>query len=273
MKSFERKSLFKKVEAKTYFSSYMSQLPKNFKLKGVCPNCSQIFIFTPLEKVVYYFDQDPRCNCPYCGHFNEYPSFFKENNQNSIYIEFDTEIKCGCGVTYALYGVGAYCPNCVVFNSRHLLTKGLERVRSKLNMSTFSKEDEQELIINCLSNIVSLFDGFGRTTVKASGGSDDTINKISFQNLVGARNNIKRVFDYDLASGLNDNEWNFICTCFQKRHLFQHTLGVVDKKYIDITKDYSIPVGRKIKITKDEIFKLTYFLEKIGLKLFANIAS
>jgi len=118
-----------------------------------------------------------------------------------------------------------------------------------------------------LETAVSTFDGFGRAYCKAhaaQSANPDQARNISFQNLAKARTTFQSVLSQDIAQGLTIEEWEFVLRCFQKRHLFAHKMGIVDDAYLKMTADPGAIVGRKIKVTPDEIRKLISLLIRIG---------
>ena len=139
------------------------------------------------------------------------------------------------------YGVFAFCPDCGLHNSLQILSKNLELAVKMLDMAATAEADlASRLIENALEDCVSAFDGFGREVcrVHARKSTDPAkAEKISFQNLEGARQNLSVLFNIDLAAGLASDEWKAAVQGFQKRHLFAHKMGVVDEEYIRRTGD------------------------------------
>ena len=132
----------------------------------------------------------------------------------------ETEVVCNqCGLRYAVYGVFAFCPDCGTHNSLQILRKNLELVEKQLALAEQVDDSDlaEHLVADALENIVSAFDAFGRETCgvhasrspTAAGGAG-----ISFQNLGRARDQVQQHFGYDLAAGVDQNEWVFACRCF-----------------------------------------------------------
>lgn len=92
----------------------------------------------------------------------------------------------------------------------------------------------------------------------------DLAESISFQNLIKAREKVLAAFGHDLASCLTKDGWTFVCRCFQKRHLLAHRMGVVDEQYVQVARDATVAVGRKIDVKPDEVLRLVETLKKIG---------
>ncbi|MEW5869073.1 MAG: hypothetical protein AB1894_07355 [Chloroflexota bacterium] len=184
--------------------------------------------------------------------------------------QLETKVTCDvCTLEYAIYGLFAFCPDCGTHNSPQILKKNLELVIKLLALADEEHEPELAglLIVNALETAVSTFDGFGRSYCEAHAdqiANPDQARNISFQNLAKARTTFQAIFSKDIAQSLTDEEWNFALGCFQKRHLFAHKMGIVDDAYLKMTADPGAIVGRKIKVTLDEIRKLISLLIRIG---------
>jgi hypothetical protein len=148
--------------------------------------------------------------------------------------QLETEVVCEqCALRYMIYGVFSYCPDCREYNSLQIFDKNLELVLKMLDMAS-SAEGEllKRVIENALEDCVSAFDGFGREIcrVHAKTSSEPTkAGKVSFQNLDGAKHNFNGLFNFNLSSGVTDEEWKAAIRSFQKRHLLCHNMGVVDE--------------------------------------------
>lgn len=183
--------------------------------------------------------------------------------------QLETEVVCGqCTLRYAVYGVFGFCPDCGLHNSLHILEKSLEIVMKLLDLAvTLDATLSEKLIENALEDCISTFDGFGReicrlNAVKAT--NSTKAEKISFQNLEGAKQNIKDVFNVDIGVGVTIDEWKTAILSFQKRHLLSHKAGVVDDEYIRKTGDTKQKVGRKVTIYPEEIQEIIRIVRKLA---------
>jgi len=183
--------------------------------------------------------------------------------------QLETKVTCNvCALEYAIYGLFAFCPDCGMHNSPQILKKNLELVAKLLTLADGEQESELAdlLIVKALETAVSTFDGFGRAYCEAHADqvtNPDQARNISFQNLAKARTTFQTVFSKDIAQSLTEEEWAFVRLCFQKRHLFAHKMGIVDDAYVRFTAPEAV-IGRKVKVARDEIYKLTTLLERMG---------
>lgn len=183
--------------------------------------------------------------------------------------QLETEVVCEqCALRYMIYGVFGFCPDCGVHNSLQILKTNLQLVEKMLAVAeTQEQAVARSLIENGLEDCVSAFDGFGREIcrVHAKASTDPAkVEKVSFQNLEGANQNVKELFKANLAAGLTGDEWKAAVQGFQKRHLLSHTMGVVDAEYVRKSGDTQAVVGRKVGIDVGEVRALGQIMGKLG---------
>lgn len=243
------------------------------------------------------------CHCPYCGHADDHQKFWTReqikylksvavNRASEALIrdlkasdwkvtgrphpihyyrekKLETEVVCDrCTLRYGIYGVFGFCPDCGVHNSLQILNKNLELAEKEIALgATLEGDLADHLVADALENAVSAFDGFGRERLRihsVSLSEPAKVANISFQNLPTARRNVQKLLGFDLAAAVESEEWGFVHQCFQKRHLLAHKMAVVDKGYLQATKDPQAVIGRKISIEPEEVTALTSLLRKLG---------
>ena len=189
--------------------------------------------------------------------------------------QLETEVVCAnCTLRYSVYGVFAFCPDCGRHNSLQILDKNLEVIRKMLDLTKGVEEAlAGKLIENALEDCVSAFDGFGRELCRVH--ADRARNparaeKISFQNLEGARAGVLDLFGIDLSAGVVAEEWRAAVMAFQKRHLVVHKFGVVDQEYLSKTGDTCAVVGRKISIDTDDVKELAKIINTLAPRIWGN---
>jgi hypothetical protein len=183
--------------------------------------------------------------------------------------QLETEVVCDqCTLRYMIYGVFGFCPDCGVHNSLQILKTNLQLVEKMLAVAESQEQAiAQRLIENSLEDCVSAFDGFGReicrvhTKVSTDPEKED---KISFQNLESAKQNMSTLFKLDIAADLTGDEWKAAVRGFQKRHLLSHKMGVVDDEYVRKSGDARAVVGRKVSVHSDEVRTLVQIIGKLG---------
>ena len=186
--------------------------------------------------------------------------YYREKN-------LETLVVCDkCTLRFAIYGVFGWCPDCGEHNSLQILSKNLELARKELSLAnSVEAELAEHLVGDALENVVSAFDGFGREICSQKA------TDIRFQNMVGARRRVQEAFGFDFADQLSTDSWISICRIFQKRHLLSHKMGVIDDEYVQKANDPGAVVGRRIRITKEEVSLAISLVETLGQRLFKGL--
>lgn len=190
--------------------------------------------------------------------------------------QLETEVVCAnCTLRYSVYGLFAFCPDCGQHNSLQILDKNLEVVGKMLELATTAQNALAErLIENALEDCVSAFDGFGRELCRIHANRASNLakaDKMSFQNLDGAKAGYFDLFGIDLSASVTAEDWCAAVRAFQKRHLIAHKLGVVDQDYIARSGDSHAIVGRKIGVDAEEVQALATIIRKLAPCMLANL--
>lgn len=184
--------------------------------------------------------------------------------------DLETKLVCvNCTLSYAVYGVFAFCPDCREHNSLQIYLANLDVVTKLLAMiATVDKDIKEALVESCLGKVVSAFDGYGRELcgIYASKALDPVkAAKVSFQSVQQARTHVQTHFGFDLAASLSASEWQDIIRLFQKRHLFAHKAGEIDDDYIAKANDRFAIKGHKVTLSHDEIVTLIDQVKRLGV--------
>ena len=183
--------------------------------------------------------------------------------------QLETEVVCTrCTLRYSVYGVFAFCPDCGQHNSIQILDKSLEVIGKILEMATRAEKVLAErLIENALEDCVSTFDGFGRELCRIHANKARTpakAEKMTFQNLEGARTGFLDLFGVDFSTAVESAEWRAAVMAFQKRHVIAHKLGVIDQDYVTKSGHTRAVVGRKIVVDDGEVKELVRIIKKLA---------
>jgi hypothetical protein len=181
--------------------------------------------------------------------------------------QLETEVTCDrCTLRYAIYGVFGWCPDCGVHNSLQILGTNLELAKKELALAASAEREMADYLVgDALENVVSAFDAFGREICSQKGAD------IRFQNLSGARRRVQEAFGFDFADGLGSDTWESACRFFQKRHLLAHKMGVIDEEYVQKAHDPAAAVGRKVRVSPEEVAAAACIVETLGRRLFAGV--
>lgn len=206
-----------------------------------CPECNSSF-WARLPEKRYSYDGSIFITCPTtCGALYPIDSFSPVVTSKTVKTYDITTICKSDGTEFSVNGAVCRCPVCGVENSREVMRNLLNSIRGKCERVTTREE-----LIDMLNQVVSTFDGVmrrcniivvqNREKYKDERYKNNQHPKVnSFQNLTAARD--KLVPDFDMALYVSD--WPVLVRTFQKRHLFAHSLGVVDSAYLNKTNDPS----------------------------------
>lgn len=184
--------------------------------------------------------------------------------------KLETDIVCtNCTLRYAIYGVFAFCPDCGTHNSLQILKKNLELAEKELVLAAEMESPEMQdyLIGDALENAVAAFDGFGRELARVNSArafDPHQAECVSFQNIHRADNQLHELFGVRLTAAVDAECWRMLIRCFQKRHLLSHRMGVVDETYMTATNDPEAVLGRKIRISAEEVKGLVQAVLVLG---------
>jgi hypothetical protein len=247
-------------------------------LAAQCPGCERTFaVFIASSSL----RGSTTLGCPYvCGE-TVGSAFSAFHLREGAPEPFPTCRECNCGSRYAFSGVIGMCPVCAHHDSRTYFLRGLQRLLDRLKQApAVNLPDETRAVLN---DAVALFDGYGRATVRAWSGGLASGERISFQNLEGARTNLMAVrhesghpghtWTFDLAAAVDEADWAHAKRCFQKRHLLAHKLGVVDQDYLRKADDPHAVLGAPVQVAPEEVQRLLPILAELGKRLYGFYVS
>ena len=188
---------------------------------------------------------------------------------------FEKTIKCDkCHGQFAVVGSAFFYPFCGVNNIEEMFKDSINNIELKLLQinkikNIFIEEglkDQAEIISiqiieSSICSIVSTFQAYAEKHFKKHP-SDYKIRKNMFQNLYKGSKAFKQIYGFTYADILGDNKLNRLNALFNKRHLLEHKLGIVDKFYILKTEDKSQKIGQRIVIKKSDVL---FMIESIKI--------
>ena len=143
-----------------------------------------------------------------------------------------------------------------------LMVEDITRRKSLLGKRVAAKELE-----NSLEDAVSIFEASTRAIVRRAfierGETTEQVDayfkKIgnSFQSIERTRSQLNELFGLDLGAEI---KWESVSSSFEKRHPVTHNLGVIDRKYLERTREVERE-GREVRISTEEIQNLLAHIE------------
>jgi hypothetical protein len=85
----------------------------------------------------------------------------------------------------------------------------------------------------------------------------------AFQNLDVGNKLWAEILDVDCTDWLNESEYSRLNILFQRRHLLQHTEGIVDEKYLLKSSDTKYKVGQRIVVKESDVLELLDYIKTL----------
>jgi hypothetical protein len=256
--------------------------PDRIGMRIRCPTChAESWVKLSEERYGY---REITLSCPTaCGTWGPAAIFSPTPQAKDTAGHFDIDYTCrGDGAESMSNGALFRCPVCAIENPRRIMRDLTESV-----LAGVEKSNTTDALADLLSKIVATFDGVMRASNRIAVSNREIINAEiinaepgerqssaitrvnSFQNIAAARN--KLLPEWDMAKKVSD--WNRFVLLFQKRHLFAHTLGVADEDYLNKSGDTETPLGKKVKLSKDDVIFLAKETEEVVKSYFGNFLS
>jgi hypothetical protein len=171
-----------------------------------------------------------------------------------------------CGFQYAVYGISFHCPFCGKGNLILHLNRNVEITRVLIEegtklLSEHGSDVAQRMIGNALEDVVGIFEGFQKSIYiygihrnfsKEEADKKEEQIRVTFQRLEGAQNLFLADLQYDILSGISEEDKRFLEEQFLKRHVLTHNLGLVDEKYLEKANIY-LKQGSELEILPNDV--------------------
>jgi hypothetical protein len=189
--------------------------------------------------------------------------------------EFELLIKCKhCNARYSVIGAAYFCPCCgsntIENNAKRLIEnlvsrvdkiddiqKALEQILTKDESAMISKSILENSLTNCLS-IMQFFSEFKYNQL-----SQKVAPFNAFQNIEKANKLWMDLFGQGYVTRLSESERIDFEEYTQKRHLIEHKGGIIDSKYLEITRNSKVSMGDRILVNPKDIIELGCIIVKI----------
>jgi hypothetical protein len=177
-------------------------------------------------------------------------------------IELETTVTCdNCGLVFSVFGVFARCPDCTAINAFTVFEKSLLVVQKKLDL-LHNPEVPEALRTGSmkyfLSEAISVFDGLGK----------ELQNKYPEIFPPNVRNLFQKldVLDEKMNREISNNHKNFnqLFKMFQVRHLYEHSMGVIDDDFTRKIPHLVSLKGKKYNLTYTEVRGFLSDVEWLG---------
>lgn len=194
--------------------------------------------------------------------------------------ELEQEITCSeCETRYAVIGSGFFCPCCghnsaeeTFNNTVSTIEKTIENIEIVRTAVAAVSKDEAEntcrsLIEKGLLDCVVAFQRFCEVTYSKHPDAKSKIPFNAFQKIDIGEGLWKEIINGSYSDWLSPDEMKRLNILFQRRHLLQHTEGIVDSKYIERSKDDSYQVNQRIITKEKDVLELVKYVKKLTEKI------
>lgn len=181
-----------------------------------------------------------------------------------------------CGSRFAVIGSAFFCPCCGHNSAERTFDDGLRKIFAKLDAVPLMKEQYAEidrrdqgellarsLIETALSDCVVAIQRIAEQVYSRMPDRPEPPHNV-FQRVDDASDLWKEGTGKGYDDWLSDEELKDLRLLFQRRHLLQHTEGIVDQKYLDRSDDSSYSLGQRIVVQEADVLRLLELVEKLA---------
>lgn len=158
--------------------------------------------------------------------------------------KLDSELDCPkCDTKFQVYGIFGYCPGC---KEENLLIYDANLNIIEREIATSDNSERQ--LRHAYGDLVSTFENFcARKSSKIAG------EKVNFQVIFDARRFFKKQINTDILSDLSPEQLLALRRLFHKRHIYIHSDGTINAKYIKNIPEDRLLIGQKAILSIEEL--------------------
>lgn len=190
---------------------------------------------------------------------------------------FEQKIKCAkCHSRYSVIGSAFFCPSCGynsveqtfnnTINKIEASIKHISTIRGTLNKINKDESENicQTIIDKGLIDCVVAFQRFCDVMYSKHRDAKSKIPVNAFQNIDTGEDLWKNLFNESYSDWLSTDKFHRLKTLYQRRHLLQHTEGLVDQKYLDRSFDNHYQINDRITIKKNDVIELVGYIKTLS---------
>lgn len=193
---------------------------------------------------------------------------------------FEQKIRCEkCESRYSVIGSAFFCPCCGHNSVEQTFNCTINKIESSINniptirkaLNEISKDQSentcQTLIEKCLLDSVVAFQRYCDVLYSKHKNSKSKIPFNAFQKLDVGGELWQEILNESYTDWLTETEYKRLNILFQRRHLLQHTEGIVDEKYITKSSDNKYKAGRRIVVKEKDAIELVSYIKILTNKI------
>jgi len=198
------------------------------------------------------------------------PTWISDERQQNLYS--CTE----CKTKYDILGEYGYCPICAKDNFREIYFPKLETMKNEVSLFSESNSDRcsreskwEELTKKGVSEFESMANELKKfiVSIPMTKGRRNSICRLSFQSIIKTAGLMEEWLDIQILKNISQDDQKFLNKMFNRRHLFTHNGGRVDKEYLKNTEDNTVRLNQTIKIRSNEVNRLLNLIEVCSYNL------
>ena len=189
---------------------------------------------------------------------------------------FEQKIKCEkCESRYSVIGSAFFCPCCGHNSVEQTFQNTINKIESSINniptirkaLDEISKDESDNtcktLIEKCLLDSVVAFQRYCDIMYLKHKDCKTKIPFNAFQKLDVGIDLWHNILNESYKDWLAEIEYERLNILFQRRHLLQHTEGIVDEKYIIKSLDEKYKVGQRIIVKEKDAIELLNYIKTL----------
>lgn len=187
---------------------------------------------------------------------------------------FEQKIKCEkCESRYSVIGSAFFCPCCGHNSVEQTFDNTINKIESSINniptirkaLNEISKDQSEDtcqtLIEKCLLDSVVAFQRYCDIMYSKHKNSKSKTPFNAFQKLDVGGELWQEILNEGYKDWLTEKEFIRLNILFQRRHLLQHTEGIVDEKYISKSLDNKYTPGQRIVVKEKDAIELVSYIK------------
>ena len=177
-----------------------------------------------------------------------------------------TRYKCEhCSEFNDIRGLYGYCAACGWRNNVQMLAVRFEEIRQSLNDGRSQPEA-------AIGQSVSAFDAACRDfanqlvrRIPMKAARKEALSRLVFHDIESETfKRLKNSFDLDPLKGIVDKDARFIRLMMERRHVFEHNAGVIDRRYVERSGDEDAVEGNLLRENRENAHRLIGLLARIA---------
>ncbi len=193
---------------------------------------------------------------------------------------FEQKIQCEkCQSRYSVIGSGFFCPCCGHNSVEQTFSNTINKIEGAINnistirtaLNDISKDQAEDtcqtLIEKCLLDCVVAFQRYCDVMYSKNESSKPKVPFNAFQKLDVGNELWREILNEGYTDWLTEIEFKRLNILFQRRHLLQHTEGIVDEKYITKSNDTKYKVGQRIIVKEADAIELVNYIKTLTNKI------